>query len=195
MVSSLFIKRVIWVLILFDYQNFINKPFFMKNFIILSFLFLSAISSYAQSPDSISYQAVIRDPEGALLIEQAIAVRIGIYQGTADGTKVYEETHSLTTTTDGLMTVLIGNGTTSDNFSAIDWSAGPYFVKREIDPNGGTDYIISGSSQFLTIPYSKYSSTAGSALDLDNVRVSASGDTLYLGVGKYVIVPGISAAN
>lgn len=195
MVSSLFIKRVIWVLILFDYQNFINKPFFMKNFIILFFFLISAISSYAQSPDSISYQAIIRDPEGALLIEQAISVRIGIYQGAADGTKVYEETHSITTSADGQMTVLIGSGTTSDSFSAIDWSAGTYFVKREIDPNGGTDYLISGSSQFLTIPYSKFSSTAGSALDLENVRVSATGDTLYIGIGKYVIVPGISAAN
>jgi len=47
-----------------------------------------------------------------------------------------------------------GGGTVeTGNFSTIDWVAGPYFLKTETDPAGGTSYNISGVSQLLSVPY------------------------------------------
>ena len=69
-----------------------------------------------------------------------------------------------TTNTNGLVTLEIGTGTTSDDFSAIDWTAGPYFIKTEIDPEGGVNYTITGISQVLSVPYALHAQTADSII-------------------------------
>jgi len=110
----------------------------------------------AQSPDSLSFQAVIRGGDGSLLTNQSVSAKITILQGSETGTPVYTETHTATTNENGLLTLFVGGGSSSDDFTAIDWGAGPYFIKREIDPNGGTNYLISGTGQFLSVPYALY---------------------------------------
>jgi uncharacterized protein (TIGR02145 family) len=47
-------------------------------------------------------------------------------------------------------------------FTTINWTNGPYFIKTEIDPTGGTTYTISGASQVLSVPYALYAKTAES---------------------------------
>jgi hypothetical protein len=83
----------------------------MKNLFLSILLFLPIAFLTGQSPDSLSFQAVIRGEDGTLLINQTISVKIGIIQGTTDGTKVFEEIHSVTTNENGLLTLIIGNGT------------------------------------------------------------------------------------
>jgi hypothetical protein len=39
----------------------------------------------------------------------------------------------------------------------IDWATGPYFIKTETDPSGGSNYTITGTSQMLSVPYSLFS--------------------------------------
>jgi hypothetical protein len=90
---------------------------------------------------------------------------------------VYSETHSPTTNLNGLVSVEIGAGTTSDDFSSIDWGADTYFVKTETDPSGGTDYTISGTSQLLSVPYAMYADISGSSGDLPDGL--SAGDLLY----------------
>jgi hypothetical protein len=66
---------------------------------------------------------------------------------------------------------MIGGGTTSDDFSAIQWQSGPYFCKLEIDPTGGTNYNDYGTFQLVSVPYALYANTAATALndnDTDN---------------------------
>ena len=70
-------------------------------------------------------------------------------QASATGTAVYTETHAVTTNEFGLVSLNIGAGTTSDDFSAIDWSNGPYFIKVELDENGGSNYSEMGTAQLL----------------------------------------------
>jgi hypothetical protein len=120
----------------------------------------------AQIPSTISYQMVIRNSNDQLVTEQEIGVKITIIQGSASGTEVYAETHSISTNINGLATMEIGAGTTSDDYSAIDWSNGPYFLKTEVDPAaaGGTNYTITGTSEFLNVPFALYASTAGRTL-------------------------------
>ena len=54
----------------------------------------------------------------------------------------------------------IGTGITSDDFSAINWSNGSYYIKTETDPAGGNNFTITGTSQLLSVPYALHSKTA-----------------------------------
>ncbi len=114
----------------------------------------------AQSPEKMSYQAVIRDASDNLVTNQEVGMQISILQDSESGTAVYTETQTDTTNANGLVSLEIGTGTTSDDFSTIDWSNGPYFIKTETDPTGGTSYTITGTSQLLSVPYALHAKTA-----------------------------------
>lgn len=123
---------------------------------------LSIGHASAQSPRKMSYQAVVRNASNELTASTNVGMRISILQGTADGTAVYIETHAAKTNVNGLVSIEIGGGTIlSGDFAAIDWSAGPYFVKTETDPNGGVNYTVTGISQLLSVPYALYAQNAG----------------------------------
>jgi hypothetical protein len=137
----------------------------MKNhysFLILLFL---SLSIYAQSPEKMSYQAVVRDANNTLVANQTVGMQISILQSSITGTVVYTETHSVDANSNGLVSLEIGTGSsTSGNFSLIDWSAGPYFIKTETDPTGGTSYTINGTSQLMSVPFALYAKSSGSSL-------------------------------
>ncbi len=119
---------------------------------------------FAQAPNKMSYQAVIRDNSNALVTNQIVGMQISILQGSANGTAVYAETQTPTTNANGLASIEIGGGTVvSGNFSTIDWANGPYFIKTETDPTGGSNYTITGTSQLLSVPYALYATNAGNA--------------------------------
>ena len=117
----------------------------------------------AQSPDKFSYQAVIRDGSNDLVTNSAVGMKISVLQSSANGTAVYVETQTPTTNANGLVSIEIGTGTVeSGDFTTIDWANGPYFIKTETDPTGGTSFTISGTSQLLSVPYALHASTADS---------------------------------
>ena len=116
-----------------------------KIFILAVFSLIISAITFAQVPQKMSYQAVVRGSNNNLVTNSEISVRISILQGNAEGTAVYSETHLATTNANGLVSIEIGNGTSSDDFSAIDWANGPFFVKTETDVNGGNDYDIIGA--------------------------------------------------
>ncbi len=117
--------------------------------------------SFAQSPEKISYQAVIRDASDNLVTSHSVGMQISILQGSASGTAVYVETQAPTTNANGLVSIEIGAGTVvSGDFTTIDWANGPYFIKTETDPTGGETYTITGTSQLLRVPYALHAKTA-----------------------------------
>lgn len=121
---------------------------------------LLTVTVWAQSPEKMSYQAVIRNANNNLITSQQVGMQISIIQGSASGTVVYVETQTPTSNANGLVSFEIGTGTTSDDFSSIDWANGPYFIKTETDPAGGTNYTITGTSQLLSVPYALHAKTA-----------------------------------
>ncbi len=125
-------------------------------------LFLACISYvHAQSPDKLSYQAVIRDNNNQLITNSSIGMRISILQGSEFGASVFVETHTPVSNTNGLVSLQIGTGTAVlGNFADIDWSNGPYFIKSEADPEGGTNYNIVGVTELLSVPYSMHTQHA-----------------------------------
>jgi hypothetical protein len=129
------------------------------------FTFLAAVlltaSVFAQSPEKMSYQAVIRNSSDQLVTVQSVGMQISILQGSASGTAVYVETQTPTTNANGLVSLEIGTGTVvSGNFTTIDWANGTYFIKTETDLTGGANYTITGTSQLLSVPYALHAKTA-----------------------------------
>ncbi len=155
----------------------------MKKFTLLTAALLFTLSVLAQSPQKMSYQSVVRNATGTLVTNQAIGIKISILQGSVTGTVVFTETYNPNpqTNSNGLVTVEIGSGTAlTGSFSGIDWALGPYFLKTETDPAGGTNYTISGTSQLLSVPYALYAKSAangfsGNYNDLTNKPVLFSG--------------------
>lgn len=130
---------------------------------VLTFNFqLLTFNSFAQAPQKMSYQAVIRNNSNALITSTAVGMQISILQGSATGTNVYTETQTPTSNANGLVTLEIGAGTVvSGSFATINWASGLYFIKTETDPSGGTTYSITGTSQLLSVPYALYAETSG----------------------------------
>ena len=136
----------------------------MKKLFTLFVIIALPVIVSGQSPQRMSYQAVVRNTSGVLMASQPVGMRISILQGSATGTAVYVETHTTTTNANGLATIEIGGGTiVSGSFSGIAWSDGIYFIKTETDPSGGTSYTITGTSQILSVPYALYAKTAKTA--------------------------------
>lgn len=107
-----------------------------------------------QVPEKINYQSVIRNASGELVKSGKVGMRMSILQETISGVAVYVETHTDSTNVNGLVSLELGGGTpVFSSLAAIDWNAGPYFLKVEIDPSGGSDYLLSGTSQILSVPY------------------------------------------
>jgi hypothetical protein len=120
-------------------------------------IFLPGSLAIAQTPQKMSYQAVIRNSSNQLIASQAVGMKISILQGSATGTLVYTETQTPSTNANGLVSIEIGG---SAGFSAINWSSDLYFIKTETDPAGGTNYTITGTSQLLSVPYALHAKTA-----------------------------------
>src|SRR6218665_526573 len=132
----------------------------MNKIITLLIVSLFATTLWAQAPQKMSYQAVIRNASNALVANSNIRMRISVLQGTATGTAVYVETQTATTNLNGLATIEIGAGTVvSGTFATIAWGTNAYFIKTETDPSGGTNYSIVGTSQFLSVPYALFASS------------------------------------
>ena len=133
-----------------------------KIFTFLAFVFI-AVGVFAQTPEKMSYQAVIRNSSNQLVTNQQVGMQISILQGSANGTAVYVETQTPNTNANGLISIEIGSGSVvSGDFAAIDWANGPYFIQSETDPTGGTNYTITGTSQLLSVPYALHAKTAES---------------------------------
>jgi len=140
----------------------------MKKLVTILAIALVSVGVFAQSPQTMSYQAVVRNSSNVLVASTTIGMQISILQKSSTGDPVYIEKHSTTTNANGLATIEIGGGTpVSGRFETIDWSSGPYFLKTETDPTGGSSYSISGTSKLLSVPYALYAEKSGKSGGVD----------------------------
>jgi hypothetical protein len=129
----------------------------MKKLIIFFLAILLGLAVWAQTPQAFKYQAVARDASGNVLANKNVTFRISIIQGTVTGAIVYNELHSKTTNSYGLVDLEIGRGTSpSGDFSTIKWGVDQHFLKVEMDPAGGIAFQLMGTSQLLSVPYALY---------------------------------------
>lgn len=174
----------------------------MKKLLLL-LLMLFVQVSFGQSPQSFKYQAVVRDAAGGLAVNKIISIKSSILLGSQTGSTVYAETQTLSTNEYGVVSLNIGAGTViSGTFSAISWGAGTYFVKTELDINGGSTYVFMGTSQMLSVPYALYAEKTGSSdSDFDTSptneiqSLSVTGNSLSISSGNTIILPPDADSN
>ncbi len=129
----------------------------------------------SQPPYQFNYQGVLRNPDGSVVANKMIRLRLSVLDGSATGTSEYTEERQVTTTPLGLYVVAIGGQgaiSTQGSIAAVNWAAGLKFLKVEVDLDGGTSFVTAGTSQLLSVPYSLYSVKAGTAAPVG----TASGD-------------------
>jgi hypothetical protein len=156
----------------------------MKKLFTLIMTTALTISVFAQAPQKMSYQFVVRNASGALVTNHAVGMKISILQGSATGTVVFSETYSPNpqTNANGLVSIEIGGGIPiTGTFSSINWAGGSYYLKTETDPTGGTNYTVVGTSQLLSVPYALHAKSAETAAD----AVKITGDQSIAGVKTF----------
>jgi hypothetical protein len=137
----------------------------MKKTLLLLILLISSIS-FSQAPEGINYQAVIRNSSGNLVASTTVAIRVQVRQTTAAGTIVYQERHSVLTSAQGLVNMVIGGGTPQvGTFNGINWANGPFFVNLGVDFANGTNYQDFGTQQLMSVPYALYAKSSGNQLN------------------------------
>lgn len=147
----------------------------MKKIISLVTSILTTLLFFGQTPEKMSFQAVIKDVNNNLVLSQQIGMRISILQNSPSGSAVYVESHNTFTNSSGLVSVEIGSGTViSGNFTTIDWANDTYYIQTETDPTGGSNYNITGISQLMSVPYALHAKTAESI-------IGGTSDDFYLG--------------
>ena len=141
----------------------------MKKITSLIAIFLISLTVlFAQAPEKFTYQTVVRNASNALVADAEVGVRLSILQGDATGNAVYVETHTATTNANGLLTLEIGGGTVQQGtFAGINWANGPFFLKTETDPTGGSSYSVTSTQQLMSVPYALYAKEAANGFSGD----------------------------
>ena len=127
---------------------------------------LAMIGTHAQT--GLNFQGVARSGTNTVLASQAISIKLTILQGSATGTSEYSETRKVTTNAQGLFTAVIGEAgalTTTGNFANINWRLSPKFLKIEMDPTGGNNFITMGTTQFQYVAYAQFAKS----VDAENI--------------------------
>ena len=163
----------------------------IKNYFLTFLVVLLTGLLWAQSPQKMSYQAIITDSSNIIVKEAPVGLRISILQGNPNYTPVYEETHTPYTNSNGLISLEIGTGNVlSGSFSNINWGAGPCFIKTEIDIKGGTNYTITDTSELLSTPYALYSTYAMTSANGMPLGTAAGQMNYWNGTSWVTIAPG-----
>jgi len=121
-------------------------------------------SVQGQVPQAIKYQAVARNPNGAILSNNKVGLIISILKGNENGREVYKEAHLAITNNSGLFNLEIGRGTKmTGEFASIQWGDDNYYLKIELDTDDGIGYRLMGTSQMLAVPYALEAANAANA--------------------------------
>jgi len=159
----------------------------MKKVITIFAIFIIAATcfqtsqAFAQAPNKMSYQAVIRNAGNNLVTSATVGMQFSILKNSPSGSPVYIETLTTSTNANGLVSVEIGEET---GFDTINWANGIYFLKTETDPTGGTDYTITGTSQLLSVPYALHAKTSESLTGTITENDPVFGASLAQGISE-----------
>ena len=137
----------------------INTNIMKKNIFFLFALF--SLFGFSQQTD-FNYQAIIKGSNGMAVSGQSVVMQFSIIYDTANGTVAYQENHTVNTSLDGLVNLVIGSGTptsqTGDSWDSIDW-ARLLFLKEEVNLGGG--FASVGVGRIYAVPVANYAAKAG----------------------------------
>ena len=144
----------------------------------LCFLLFTLIVNAQIPPNAFNYSAVARNAAGQPIATTTIGIQITILKTSPTGASQYSENHFVNTDAFGLFNLVIGAGAVqSGSMATIDWSNDNYYLKVGMDAAGGTNFLIMGTTQLLSVPYAMYAKSAGSL----SGGGSGGGFTHYIG--------------
>ena len=141
-------------------NNIIKRTLFL--------ILLSLVMINAQAQTGLNFQGVARTSNNVILASQAITIKLSILQGSSTGTADYIETRKVNTNAQGLFTAVIGDTgaiSTLGNFTTINWKISPKFLKIEMDPAAGANFITMGTTQFQYVAYAQFAKS----VDAENI--------------------------
>jgi len=167
-----------------------------KSLFFAVFTIILSMAGLAQN-GKISYQAVVRNSANQLVYDQDLDVTVGI-ANSETGTAVYTETHAVHSNANGLISLLIGDGTpvAGSNWEAIQWN---HAWLTAVVSQGGTE-LATHHLPLSAVPYALYAEqvdpvalanylTANHYLTEEVQVLSISNDTIYLTGGSWVKLP------
>jgi hypothetical protein len=162
----------------------------MKHFFTL-LIILAVHFAYAQAPQSIPYQAVVRNTDGTVMSNTALTMTFKIHDGSATGTVVYEESHNISSNAQGLVALNVGGGTPiTGTFSNINWGNGAKFL--HVLMNAGNGVVDLGTQQMMSVPYALYAEKSGETVITENLQIGQTyggGKIFYLdSSGKHGLI-------
>jgi hypothetical protein len=150
---------------------------YLKKSLIAIMIIFFQLNSYSQN--GLNFQGVARSSNNVILASQSISLRLSILQGSANGNVEYSEIRKVTTNAQGLFSIVIGDedaASTIGNFAAINWKNTPKYLKIELDPNAGNNFITIGTTQFQYVAYAQFAKSVD-ALNIAGVIPVEKGGT------------------
>ena len=136
---------------------------------------------FAQAPQGIPYQSAMRNSSGGILANQSVSIRFSIHDSAITGAIVYQETHASTTSSQGIVSLTIGQGTAvTGTFTGINWGHNSKFLQVEMNVTGGSSYVDLGTQQMMSVPYALFAET------VRNIPVTKYSIGLHPDLGGYV---------
>jgi len=171
----------------------------------IAILSLAVFKVSAQAPLGFNYQGVALTNAGTPVASKKISLRISLLESQQLGTVIYQETHGTNTDAYGQFSIIIGNGqAVTGKMSDVQWNKFPYYMKVELDLDGGTSFVFVGTSQLLSVPYALYANNAGAASisvdsvknELSTIKLSQKGDSIVLSNNRgSVLIPKIDSIS
>ncbi len=121
---------------------------------------LAVSTLFAQVPAQFTYQALVRGADGQVVTNGNVGLRLTLLQGSDSGPAVWTSVQTLTTNANGVLSAVVGDGNAC--LDSIDWSQGPYYLRSEVDPAGGSNYELVTVQQLLSVPYALRAATVES---------------------------------
>ena len=125
----------------------------MKNLTSVLLVLVVSFALNAQTPLGFTYQAVIRNSSGQVLANQNVSLRVNLISNSGT-TTYYTETHNLTTTAQGVVNLIIGEGTDRvGTISQVPWDKEQVKLRVEFKAAQATTYTELGVQALQAVPY------------------------------------------
>jgi hypothetical protein len=133
-----------------------------KSILIYILVFFVGIIHIVSAQSYIPFQGIALDKDGKAVDTKKINIKISLLAESATGKGIYSESHSQLTDNFGLFQISIGGGKAiSGSFASIDWAKWNYFLKVDMDINGGSNYVQVSVIQLGVVPYAFNAKTGG----------------------------------
>ena len=125
----------------------------MKKILTLLTLLFAITYICAQSPARLSYQSVVRNSENQLVVQEEIIVQFQLHNHSPLAPAVYSEQHTVTSNQNGLISLIIGEGTGQiGDLGAVTWNDA--FICTQYSLAG--EVMLADTQKITAVPYACY---------------------------------------